>query len=79
MFTAAPAIASLIREDWLFVDDEAWHVSTIKHRGYMSFSEKFRMHFGTDYAADKIGTIITGPTGRNLNLEKVLSMLKSKD
>lgn len=74
-----PAIASLIREDWVYCDDEAWHVSCVKHPGYMSFSEKFRKHFGTDYAIDKIGACITGPTGKSVNMENVLSMLKSKD
>ena len=64
-----PAVASLIREDWVFVGDEACHVSCVKHAGYMSFSEKFRAHFGTDYAIDKIGACITGPTGRDVNMK----------
>ena len=64
IYQVQPALASLIREDWLYVDDEAWHCSTHKHTGYMNFSEKFTHHFGTNYSIDKLGACVTGPTGR---------------
>lgn len=61
-YEAGAIIASLIREDWLYMDDISVHFSLNKHDGYMNFTERFRKNFGYDYYCDKNGAIASCPT-----------------
>ena len=48
-------IACLIREDWVYVDDQVERISLTRHEGYLTFSEKFRLHFGNRYICSATG------------------------
>merc|ERR1712167_464747 len=68
-----------MREDWIYLDDEVHHISLIRHEGYMTFSEKFRKHFGDYYAVDAKGCLYTTKLGTTINLKTQIAMLKSSD
>ena len=72
-------MASIMREDWVYIDDEGLRISLTRHEGYKTFSEKFRDHFGERYACDRLGAICTGKNGKALNLKAIKSMLVSTD
>lgn len=69
----------MLREDMVYIDDIAQHVSLTKHENFHSFSDAFRAKFGTNYICDSKGAIATSKTGKELNLDEVLNMLRSKD
>lgn len=81
IYHAVPVVACIIREDWIYCDEVGYHISLTKHEGFMSFSERFRKHFGNNYICDKNGRIDTAPSvkGETRNIEQILTMLKSKD
>jgi hypothetical protein len=45
-YEGAAVIASLLREDWIYTNKIASHVSLTRHEGYFTFSELFRQKFG---------------------------------
>jgi len=41
LYQGGAVIASLLREDWIYTNDVASHVSLIRHEGFCTFSEMF--------------------------------------
>jgi hypothetical protein len=78
-YASGAVIGSLLREDWIYTNKIASHVSLTRHEGYETFSEKFRSHFKGNYETCRDGSIITSKSGRKLNLDNITDMLKSKD
>jgi len=79
VYETLAVITSLMREDWIYTDKIGYRVSLTKHEGFSTFSDKIRMHFGDRYEFRRDGTMQTSAKGKTLNLENVLSILKSKD
>jgi hypothetical protein len=79
VYEVSAVLASLLREDWIYTNDIASHISLHRAENYKNFSEMFRQHFKDQYSCAKNGTIVTSSKGKALNLLKVIDMLKSKD
>jgi hypothetical protein len=68
-----------LREDWIYTNDVGSHISLKRHEGFFTFSEQARKKFGQNYKFISNGTLVTSQQGKKLNLDEVLTMLKSKD
>lgn len=69
---------SLIREDWVYVDEMGYYMSITRQEGLNTFTEIFRKHFGEKYAIDRTGALI--PNGCVVrDLDEQIAFLKSKD
>ena len=58
---SSAVIASLVREDWLYIDETAQRVTLNKREGFLTFSQIFRQKYGSGFSVDRIGTLVTSP------------------
>ncbi len=78
-YEGGAVISALMREDWVYTNKIASHVSLTRHEGYFTFSEIFRQKFGHEYECARNGSIVTAAGTKEYNLGFVLNILKSKN
>ena len=79
VYDVSSVISGLMREDWIYTNEIASHISLHRVKNYRNFFEIFRHHFKNLYAFSKNRTIVTSAKLKALNILKVIEMLKSKD
>ncbi len=67
-YEGGAVIAALLREDWIYTNKIASHVSLTRHEGFYTFSELFRQKFGNDYECARDGSIVTAHGAPEHNL-----------
>lgn len=73
-------VYNIFREDMLLTCAGCYRFTTIAREGYKTFSEYFREKFGAEGAYQVLSNGKIWPAkARTVNLDEVLSMLRSKD
>jgi len=77
-YEVAAILATLHREEMVFVDKNFVRWTVRKKDGYMTFSELFLMRYGEGYGCSPTGGIIA-TTARTVKYSTLVELLKSRD